>query len=195
MILCIDTKALKTSSDIQKDVKLEDLLLKHTKYYDSEKEALKDNYSPLDFSVSIRTVHTNLVVQTNLTDECGVEQKRYYTNLTNIEPFIHKGLDLIMYLSSIGVLHNINYKLGFDALMLNSSMFQPIGLYNPTFPYCHPIIYSHIIIADDVAEEFRSYLKEDREIVHISTIKDNMQGNICALTDTLIEVKEEKHDA
>ena len=62
MILCIDTTALKTSPDVQKDVDLEDLLNNHTKYYDSEVEALKDHYVPLDFCVSVRSIYSNYVL-------------------------------------------------------------------------------------------------------------------------------------
>ena len=105
MILCVDTTALKTSIDVQKDVNLEDILNNHTKYYDTEEEALKDDYAPLDFSVSVRSIYSNLILQIDV-----VDRKKYYVNLTNVQPFVHKGYDLIMYLASIGLLYNINYK-------------------------------------------------------------------------------------
>ena len=41
MILCVDTRVLKTSPHVQKDVNLEDILLNHTKYYPSVEEAEK----------------------------------------------------------------------------------------------------------------------------------------------------------
>lgn len=187
MILCIDTKVLKTSPDVQKDVNLEDLINNHTKYYDNVEDALNDNYVPLDFSVSVRSSYSNLVLQIN-----SGEQKRYYTNLTNIQPFVHKGYNLIMYLTSIGLMHSIDYKLGFDDLMMKHSQFVPIGVYNPDTLLLNPIIYSHIILSDDGAKELPKYLKGDRLLVSLSEIDD--RGNIPALLRTLIEVKEVAKD-
>lgn len=188
MILCVDTQVLKTSPDVQKDVDLEDIINNHTKYYDSVEQALEDKYAPLDFSITIRSIHSNLVLQTDK----GDEGMRYYTNLTEIQPFIHKGYDLIMYLSSIGLMLNIDYALGFDDLMMKHSQFCPIGLFNPPVPFTNPIIYSHIIISDEGAEDLVKYLKEDRKLVPISEMNKN--GNITALLNTIIEVKEETKD-
>ena len=187
MILCIDTKHLKTSPEVQKDFNLEDLILNHTKYYDSSEEALKDQYAPLDFSVSVRSMYSNLVLEID-----KGEEKRYYTNLTDVEQFIHKGYDLIMYLSSIGVLSSVNYSLGFDEIMVKHSQFSPIGLYNPDASLINPIIYTHIILSDEGAEELKKYLKEGRQLVPISEIKS--EGNIKAVLDTLIEVKEKSDE-
>lgn len=186
MILCIDTKALKISEEVQKDVDLEDLVNNHTKYYDSAEDALKDKYVPLDFSVSVRSVCSNLVLQID-----NGEEKRYYTNLTNIQPFVHKGYDLIMYLTSIGLMHNIDYKIGFDDLMMKHSLFQPIGIYNPEPSILNPIIYSHVIISDEGAKELPKYLASDRSLVDISTMKKFSRGNLSALLNTIIIVKED----
>lgn len=191
MILCVDTKALKTSPDVQRDVNLEDLINNHTKYYDTVEEAVNDNYVPLDFSVSTRTMYSNLVLQIDKTDD-GVEQKRYYTNLTNVQKFVHKGYDLIMYLTSIGLMHSIDYKFGFDQLMTSHSQFMPIGLYNPDSAIINPIIYCHVLISDEGAKELPNYLKGDRELVPISQMC--REGNISALIDTIIEVKEDSKD-
>lgn len=185
MILCVDIKSLKASPDVQRDVNLEDILNNHTKYYNSMDEALEDNYVPLDFSVSIRSMYSNFVVEIDKSEE-----KRYYTNLTEIQPFVHKGYDLIMYLTSIGVMHNVDYKIGFDELMVKHSQFVPIGLYNPDTLLLNPIIYSHIIMSDEGIKELTKYLKSDRTIVPISEIQE--KGNIPALLKTLIIVKEEE---
>ena len=188
MILCVDTKALKTSPDVQKDVNLEDILENHTKYYDSYMEALKEDYIPLDFCMSVRTTYSNLVLEI---DEG--EEKRYYTNLADInDTFIHKGYDLIMYLTSIGLLHNINYALGFDDIMMKHSQFQSIGLYNPTTKLFNPIIYSQVIIDDACVEDLAKYLMEGRRLVPISEVQKT--GNIQALLRTFVEVKEENKD-
>lgn len=193
MILCVDSRALKTSPDVQKDVKLEEIINKHTKYYDSVEEALKDKYVPLDFSVTVRSMYSNLVLQINkdIDTASGDRQHRYYVNLTSIQPFVHKGYDLIMYLSSIAVMHSVDYNLGFDSLMLKHSQFSPIGLFNPDPSVMNPIIYVHIVLSDEGAEELKQYLKEDRELVPISTMRECSKGNLEALLDTIIEVKEE----
>lgn len=189
MILCIDTTVLNTSQEVQKDVDLEDLITNHTKYFDSVEDALKDHYVPLDFSVSVRSMYSNLVLQIDK----GAE-KRYYTNLTNVQPFVHSGYDLIMYLTSIGLLYSIDYSFGFDDLMMKHSQFQPIGLYNPDSSLINPIIYTNVILSDEGAEKLPQYLKSDRHLVPISTIEMNKAGNIPALLDTIIEVKEKKKD-
>lgn len=184
LILCIDSSVLKTSPDVQKDVDLEDLINNHTKYFNSEQEALDEKYVPLDFSTSVRSMYSNLVLQSD-----KEEGKRYYTNLTKIQPFIHKGYDLVMYLTSIGLMYNVDFDLGFDDVMQKHSQFQPIGLYNPDPTLVNPIIYSHIILSDEGAEEFKKFLKSNRKWVSISDMKESSEGNIKALLDTLIEVK------
>lgn len=189
MILCVDTKALKTSPYVQRDVDLEVILNNHSKYFDTVEEALKDNYEPLDFCVSIRSMYSNLVVQVN-----SDNGKRYYTNLTDVQPFVHKGYDLIMFLTSIGLMHNVDYSSGFDDLMMKHSQFCPIGLLNPPILVHNPIIYSHVILSDEGMEELKKYLKDDRELVSISEMNKNRHGNIHALLDTIIEVKEEENE-
>lgn len=184
MILCIDSSKLKTSLDVQKDVNLEEIINDHTKYYDSVEEALKDKFVPLDFCVSIRSLYSNLVLQIDKDDK-----KLYYTNITEIPQFVHKGYDLVMYLTSIGVMHNIDFKEGFDDFMMKHSQFMPIGLYNPEPLVINPIIYSHVLISDEGVNEFHKYLKQGRSLVKISDI--NLHGNLKALINTLIEVKEE----
>ena len=185
MILCVDIKALKTSEKVQKDIDLEDLLVNHIKYFDNDEEALKEAYVPLDFSVTIRSMYSNKVVQID-----AGEEKRYYINLTQTQEFIHKGYDLVMYLTSIGVMHIIDYAGGFDDLMMKHSQFSPIGIYNPDSAVINPIVYTHIIMSDEGMEELSKYLKCDRSIVGICTINEHKQGNLPALLETLIEVKE-----
>lgn len=186
MILCIDSSKLKTSLDVQKDIDLEDLINNHTKYYDSVEEALKDKFVPLDFSVSVRSIYSNLVLEN--------DKGLYYTNLTNIQPFVHKGYDLIMYLASIGVMHSVDYKYGFDDLMMKHSQFMPIGLYNPEPFIINPIIYSHVLISDEGANELPKYLKSGNKLVDINTMMNNKKGNISSMIDTLfIEAKKEEN--
>ena len=189
MILCVDIKSMKRSPEVQRDINLEDLLLNHTKYFDSVEEAFREEYAPLNFSVSVRSMYSNLVLQ--IEKGSGF---RYYTNLTNIQEFPHKGYDLVMYLTSIGLMHSIDYKIGFDELMMNHSQFVPIGIYNPNPLIVSPIVYSHVILSDEGAEKLKDYLKGDRHLVSIDVMKENSEGNIHAMLDTLIKVKEENKD-
>lgn len=191
MILCVDTKHLKTSPEVQKDLNLEDLLLNHTEYFDSVEEALKSQYAPLDFSVSVRSMYSNLVLAS---DKYNVDKGEitysYYTNLAQIQPFPHRGYDLVMYLASIGVMHSVDYNVGFDDVMMKHSQFVPIGVYNPDPTVINPIVYSHIIMSDEGAEELVPFLKKDRRFVGIDYMKINNEGNITALLDTIVKVEE-----
>lgn len=187
MILCVDTRKLNTAPYVQKDVKLEDIVLNHTKYYDTAEEAEKDLYVPLDFSVSVRTVCTNLALQIKEKDKY-----LYYINHTNVDRFIHKGYDLIMYLSAIGLLSYVDYSYAFDEMMLKYSTLQPIGLYNPDAGFINPIVYSHVIIADEAVDTLKTFLKPEVELVSLDTMRQRKEGNLTALIDTLIDVKGEK---
>ena len=187
-MLCINMKSLKTSAEVQKDIDIEDLLTNHTKYFNNEKEALCSGFVPLDFSTSIRSMYSNLVVQRNIEGK-----HKYYVNITDIQPFPHKGCDLMFYLNSINVMSSVNYKMGFDEFMCKHSQFMLVGLYNPDPSLINPIVYSHIVISDEGMKELPQYLKEDREIVSIKDI--DREGNIPAMLDTLILVKERKENA
>ena len=185
VILCIDVRALKTSPNVQKDVNLEDLLKNHVRYYDSEEEAIKDNFVPLNISVAVRSMYSNLVAEI----EGDNRAFSYYVNITNIEQFIHKGYDLLMYLTSICIMHMVDYKKGFDELMLQHSQFCPIGIYNPDPAVLNPIIVVQIIMSDCGAEKLRDYLKGNVKLVPVNQIAYGY--NIKPLLDEIIEVKED----
>lgn len=187
MILCIDTQCLKASESVQKDIDLEDLLLNHTKYYDTVAEALEDNYAPLNFSVTVRSIYDNTVMRKK--NEQG--NYLYYTNLTEIQPFVHKGYDLLMYLCSIGVLMNVKYSPTIDEVMMKHSQFQPIGILYDGTPYLDPIVYAHIIMSDEGMKLLEDQLNDGVEIVTIETMKEQSAGNIQAL---LNEIKEVHHE-
>lgn len=188
MILCVDTKSLDTAPHVQKDIDLGDILLNHTKYYDSVEEAEKALYVPLDFSTSVRTVYTNKVLQIK-----EGEKHFYYVNHTNVGQFIHKGYDLVMYLSAIGLMSYVEYSYAFDDTMLKYSTQQPIGLYNPDPGFINPIVYSHIIVADEAEKQFKTFLKSGVEFVTFDVMKQRSKDSLTALLDTLkyVEKKEE----
>ena len=182
MILCVDTQHLNTSDKVQKDINLEELLKDHTKYFYTVEEALEENYVPLDVSTAIRSMYSNLVVERDTADG-----NKYYVNSTNIDKFVHKGYDLLMYLTSIGVMHCVDYKKGFDDVMLQHSQFCPIGIYNPDPSLINPIIIVHIVLSDEGAEQLKDYLKLGIKLVPIRHIF--YDRNLKALLDELVEVK------
>lgn len=198
MILCVDRSKIDVEPYVQRKVDLEDIMLNCTKYFNDTTEALKHGYVPLDFSTSVRTVHSNLVLQHDV-DEGEV---RYYTNLSSIPEHVHKGYDLIMFLSSLALMFRVDYKAGFDELMVKNSQFHPIGIYNPDPDVFNPIVYSYVVLKDDCVEEFSKYLKDNSRLVPIQSIKNPTEdrfvvdSNIKALIDTLILIKpkEENED-
>ena len=190
----VEMNALKVSNSVQRDIDLEDILLNHTKFYDDEQVALKDGYVPLNFATTVRTVFSNRVVGTkNLEKGHRHNYPIYYINLGNIEMFPHKGLDLVMYLTSVALFSIVEYKKGFDDLMLHSE-FQSIGLYNPNPSICNPIIYSHVYIDDSWEKDFEKYMNERSAWYDIADVKEHYPLNLKALIDTLIlaEKKEEE---
>lgn len=186
MILCVDTRHLDTTPYVQKDIDLGDILLNHTKYYESAAEAEKDLYVPLDFSTSVRTVYTNKVLQIKEGDKY-----LYYVNHTNVGQFIHRGYDLVMYLSAIGLMSYVDYSYAFDDTMLKYSEQKPMGLYNPDPGFFNPIVYSHVIIADEVEKQFKTFLKPEVDLVTFDIMRQRQKNSLTALLDTLKEVKKE----
>ena len=190
----VDKNVLKVSNEVQRDIDIEDILLNHTRVYDDDKRANIDGFVPLTFSTSVRTVYTNKVVQI-LRKSLRGNTSEYCVHLGRIELLPHRGLDLIMYLSSISLFHMVNYREGFDDVMLHSE-FQNIGIYNPNPDLVSPMIYSHIYIDDDYAEEFSKYFKPESSWVDISFAKSSSRDDkYKALIDTLLIVsKEESND-
>ena len=186
MILCVDTHSLNTAPHVQKDIDLGDILLNHTKYYESAAEAEKDLYVPLDFSASVRTVYTNKVLQIKEGDKY-----LFYVNHTNVGQFIHRGYDLVMYLSAIGLMSYVDYSYAFDDTMLKYSEQKPMGLYNPDPGFFNPIVYSHVIIADEAEEQFKTFLKPEVDLVTFDIMRQRQKDSLTALLDTLKEVKKE----
>ena len=107
--------------------------------------------------------------------------------------FPHKGLDLVMYLSSVALFNIVEYKKGFDDLMLHSE-FQSIGIYNPDPKMFDPIIYSHIYIDDSWEKDFEKYMNELSKWYDIDSVKKHYPLNLKALIDTLIITTSEKEE-
>ena len=187
----VEMNALKVSNSVQRDIDLEDILLNHTRFYDDKDRALKDGFIPLQFATTVRTVFSNRVV--GVKDKTKIKTPKYYINLSKVEMFPHKGLDLVMYLSSVALFNIVEYKKGFDDLMLHSE-FQSIGIYNPDPTIFDPIIYSHIYIDDNWEKDFEKYMNERSEWYDIESVKKHYPLNIKALIDTLIITSKKEED-
>lgn len=177
MIFCVDKSVLKTSEKVQKDLNLEDLLLNHTNYYDTEEEALKDDFIPLSVCTSIRSVYSNLIVENT--------DGRYYSYESPNFKLVHKGYDLLMFLTSMNIFAFARYDRGFDELMLKHSQFYPIGLY---YNGKEPTIYTQTIFSDKGIEKFAEYLKDGAKLVYIPNM--NYEGNERAILNEIIFVEE-----
>ena len=187
----VEMNALKVSNSVQRDIDLEDILLNHTRFYDDKDRALKDGFIPLQFATTVRTVFSNRVV--GVKDKTKIKTPKYYINLGKVEMFPHKGLDLVMYLSSVALFNIVEYKKGFDDLMLHSE-FQSIGIYNPDPTVFDPIIYSHIYIDDSWEKDFEKYMNGRSEWYDIESVKKHYPLNIKALIDTLIITSKKEED-
>lgn len=108
--------------------------------------------------------------------------------------FPHKGLDLVMYLSSVALFSIVEYKKGFDDLMLHSE-FQSIGVYNPDPTVVNPIIYSHIYIDDNWEKDFEKYMNDCSAWYDIESVKKHYPMNLKAFIDTLIIATSEKEES
>jgi hypothetical protein len=188
-MLCVDIHALKINKEyVQRNVNIEDIINNHTKHFNDMEQAYKESYVPLDFCVCVRSIYDNTVMQID-----GENKKLYYQNCTNVPLLPHKGYDLAMYMSSIGLMQNIDFEIEFNDLMMRHSQYNCIGLFNPAPLLINPIVVSHIIMSDEGMKELSKFLKKGVEIVPIQDMKK--EGNLIPILDTLIIVKkEESHE-
>lgn len=184
-ILCIDKSKIKKANYIQKDIELEDLMSNHCKYFSRKELVDNSNYTPLDIGFSVRTTYTNKVLEVPL--EGGI--KRYYSILTNTPVLPYGGTEILMYMTSLGVVRSAKaYDEDFSNVMMYSK-FQPIGLLNTDYVE-NPIIYTHVILKDGTEEDFTKCLKEGYRLIDIKDMVTS--DNLKVLCDELIEIKEEE---
>ncbi len=186
-MLCVEVKALPQSYEVNRQINLEDILLNHTQHFDDVKDAYQKGYTPLDMCTSVRSMYDNTVLSCR-----GEDHTLYYVNMTNIEDSLHKGVDLLMFMSGVAVLECVEYDPEVDLIMGRHSQFQPIGLYYPPGALINPILYSHIIMSDTGMQLLKPYLKTGVRVCPIKSI--SYAGNLVALLKTLVTVKEEHHE-
>ena len=182
MIACVDTNLLNKSKEIQKDINVEKII-SSIKYFESKEVALKDGFVPLCFATTVRTNYSNLVVQHN---HKGFN--KYYVTLHITDPIPHKGYDLVMFMSSVAISKLMDCTQQNTQKLMFNSQFIPLGLYNPDPSICDPILYSQVVVHDDMRNELEYALLEGNTLVPICNI--DTLGNFTKLVDEIIIVKE-----
>lgn len=186
-ILCVDISKIKSDFKIQKTVDLQNLINTCLKGFDDLEQAEREGYIPLNFAISIRTVYTNLVVES---ESIYPNKKAYYENVSNLNSYfltMHKGYDFIMFVASMGFLDFIVYNSLVNEFMMKYSDFSIVGLYYDGIS--KPTIVCHVIIKDEGIKSLLSHLKAGNKLVHISEIdpKDSNAG----ILSSFIIIKEE----
>lgn len=183
LVLCVKKSDMEMSVDLQKDNLVD--VLTGAKYF--EEKEIPEDYVPLDFAITIRSTYTNKVVLCTHSDS---NSERCFFNLTNIPYVIHKGFDLVMFISSIAVMKMCDQtKAPLVANVMMKSKFDIIGLLNLDPEVFNPIVYSHVILEDDTVEVFESLLAEGFRIVPISDLPEH--ENFRAFKESLILCKNE----
>ena len=194
-ILCIEKSVLKGMKGLTKDIPLEKYLLENTDYKEVDVD-WSDTYIPLTFSTTVRSMYSNKVVYKVLKNKDNQDYRVYYESLTEIEPIIHKGYDLVMFLSSIAVQKMIKAEaqqtLG---EIMCASTFSVRGLrYVEDAGVIRPIVYSQIVISDEAFERFEKILDHEHGACSIEEMRENIHGNLYDLLDDIVIVKEKNNE-
>ena len=189
-VLCIDRDALGVSPKVQKQIMLEQILLKDTAYLDRDKltDREKNRWLPLNLTTTVRSIYSNRVV-------CRKEGIYYhaYNNFVDIERTEHKGYDLVMFWASMSVMLLIDCNnFAMRNILSSASSFQCCGLYwNDNI--VGPIVYSQVYVRDAEFPTLSEYYSKDITDVSVEDLKAlYRRGNMSALLDEIVEVKEEK---
>lgn len=193
-VMHIKREAIEESPDIQKDIDIEKLVDNSIMYYDDKEVAHKDGYVPVNLLLIVRTTYSNRVL-------CFKDDSKGcipYIISKDLRMYPHKGVELIMYLCSLAIFNRVNYREGFDDLMLHTE-FQVNGIYNPNMGFIAPMFVCTIYLDDNFEDEFMSFCKDKVEWCDISTIKSSQNRNILrGIVDSIVvakkEDKKDEHD-
>lgn len=180
MLACIPKNKIRQCNLMQKNIKIEEVL-SELEYFESEEEAIKNDCVPLSFVTSIRTAYSNLVVN---------HEGKYYVSLTLASVVPHIGYDLLAFMSSSAVAKVIDCTKKENQELMFQSQLVPVGVYNPDVGICNPIIYSQVVIKDDLSDSLNNSLLEGNSLESISDMK--REGNMSAILNEIILVSEVK---
>lgn len=185
MIACISKTSFKEVNEVQKNLRLGDILRDNIKFFESKEKALEEDYVPISFLTTVRTAYSNMVVEKSV--EKG---KRYYTSLLLNSVVVHRGYDLLMYMTSVGVSKCIDISKPENNELLMNSQFVPVGVYNPDVGAFNPMIYCQVVFNDNSVETLQNALLDGFSLVSIKDMQ--RQGNLSVVLSEIFEVKEEK---
>lgn len=181
-ILCIPAKALERKNKVQKDVLIEQCM-KDCCYCDPEK--IPAGLVPLNIGVTIRDLDSNEVLVKDTE-----EVKRTFIYLTNINPTIHRGYDLIMFMSSVGVMNITQHNKGQLAEVMMKSIFDVGGVVwlehneEPSCVILDPMVMAVIYVHKD---EFQQFLSgSEWSFKPIEEVREQ-SGHIKCIIDDLID--------
>lgn len=189
-MLCVRKDLLKESPDMQKDVKLGELLSDdNVRCYGDRDVALNEGYIPFHVAVIVRSAYSNKVLEETRYNK----DKCYYKTVTYDYPTIHRGYDLLMFLSSMVILMTTTYSPQVDEIMMKSQ-FDVLGLYNPDMNLVDPIINTQVILKDDTVEKFEEYLKKDYKMVDIKDMHLVRSSNILEIIRQIVMVESKEEE-
>lgn len=187
-LLCVNKGSMIESKDLQKGFTVQKALDSIQYFYEGE---IPEDYVPLDIAISVRSAYTNEVVMCPY-PEHGTE--RCFFNLSELPPTIHKGYDLVMFISSIAVMKMCNqFRASEVAEVMMHSKFDIIGLLNICSDLINPIVYSHVILDDTTIEAFKPLLLDGFRMIPISELPEH--ENFTAIKESLIIVKEKEDES
>lgn len=184
----IESKALPPPSpDVRRDIDVQRILTENVKSFNYCKEKIEPGYVEFGTAISVRSMYDNTVLAYHYGDITSYHRREVFVGYA----LPHRGLDLLMYMSSLALIDSVVYTKDVDRIMFQHSQFQPIGLYYPD-KTCTPLFYSHLILSDQGMKLLEPHLKPEVTVVPIQYIPH--QGYPSALRETLIIVKEELHE-
>lgn len=179
-ILCVKKSDLVKAPNLQKDNDTINKVFTGMTYI--EETEIPEDYVPLDIAITIRSAYTNKVVLCTHDDST---KERCFLNTTKIPEVIHRGYDLIMFISSIAVMKMCDQTRANEvgSVMMHSK-FDFLGMLNLDHDIVNPILYSHVILEDCTVEAFEPLLSTGFRMIPISELPEH--GNFKAFKESLI---------
>lgn len=188
-ILCIDTDKIGRDNKLQKNLKLGNILVENTDYF-SDFEGVDKKWRPLKFATTVRSIHSNKIICQDVPKE---NRTIYYHTYGSVDRFIHKGYDLVMFLSSMSIMEMLSDsadKAELNDVMFGHSIFKCQGIYFNA-EIVDPVVFSIVYIEDDAFDSFFTpiALKDNWRVEDIAKMKEDSHGNIQALIEDIVLVE------
>lgn len=177
MVLSVRKDSLVSSNKVDNKILLDNLLSDSNIKWIEEKE---EEYIPLVFAISVRSLETNRIVQCVNNEVNGRVYFATYSNLI----LEHRGFDLAMFMSSLALNHCFKTDSEeFRQLMFKYSSYLCMGAYYSSSLVLNPILYSQIYLKDESIPLFEKFLKDGFSFIDIDNI--NKKANLKAILNTI----------